>query len=226
MIETDTPFSTVARARRSTRQFLPAPVKPDLLEKVLRDAQRAPSNCNTQPWKVHIVSGATRAALTQALLKAEAQGRQSPDYSFDTGVFQGVYSQRHHDMATTRNEAAGIAREDGDARREDMLRNLKFYGAPHAAFLFMPAFGDSVRAAGDIGMYGQTFLLSLVAHGLAGVPQTILGFYAQTVREVLGISDEFKLLFGISFGYADPNAPEQQVDVGRAPLSESIVFHD
>ncbi|WP_223838591.1 nitroreductase family protein [Saccharopolyspora pogona] len=62
---------------------------------------------------------------------------------------------------------------------------LEFYGAPHAAFLFMPKFGDGVRAARDIGMYAQNFLLSLAARGFDGVPQTHLGFYADTVRDFL-----------------------------------------
>ncbi|MNL62706.1 Nitroreductase family protein [compost metagenome] len=89
----------------------------------------------------------------------------------------------------------------------------------------MPAIGDSVRTASDIGMYAQTLLLSLVAHGFAGIPQTVLGFYPHTIREILDIPNEFKLLFGISFGYADLNTPSQRIDVGRATLSESVVFH-
>ncbi|MEG5266295.1 nitroreductase [Pseudomonas sp. JDS28PS106] len=225
MTEVETVFSTIVRSRRSTRQFLAEPVSDELIEKVLADAQSAPSNCNTQPWLVHIVSGSARAELSQALLLAEENGQQNPDFSFDVADFHDVYSERHHGMASTRNVAAGISREDTEARRQDMLRNLSFYGAPHVAFLFMPTFGDSVRTAGDIGMYAQTLLLSLTAHGLAGVPQTILGFYAPTIRQKLGIPEELKLLFGVSFGYGDPSAPAQQVDVGRAPLSDSVVFH-
>jgi nitroreductase len=103
--------------------------------------------------------------------------------------------------------------------------NLEFYGAPHAAFLFMPALGDGVRTAGDIGMYAQNFLLSLAARGLAGIPQTVLGVYADTVREFLGVPAELKLLFGISFGTADPAAPVNAVGRERVPLQQSVVLH-
>lgn len=34
------------------------------------------------------------------------------------------------------------------------------HAGPGPMLDFMPPFGDSVRAAGDLGMYGQTFLLS------------------------------------------------------------------
>ena len=134
-------------------------------------------NCNTQPWHVHVVSGSARDKLSAALLRDENEGYRTPDFSFDAGAFKGIYAERHHAMAMRRNDAAGIRRDDHVARYEDMLRNLKFYGAPHVAFLFMPVIGDSVRTAGDIGMYAQTLLLSLAAHGFAGTPQTVLGFY-------------------------------------------------
>lgn len=218
-------FEQIVRERRATRQFLPTPLTPEQLFAVLSDAQCAPSNCNTQPWHVRVVSGHTKERLSAALLQDEKDGYRTPDFSFDTTAFQGVYADRHHAMAKRRNDAAGISRNDQAARHEDMLRNLKFYGAPHVAFLFMPAIGDSVRTASDIGMYAQTLLLSLVAHGFAGIPQTVLGFYPHTIREILDIPNEFKLLFGISFGYADLNTPSQRIDVGRAALSESVVFH-
>ncbi|MNE87891.1 Nitroreductase family protein [compost metagenome] len=89
----------------------------------------------------------------------------------------------------------------------------------------MPRIHDYVRSASDVGMYAQTFLLSLHARGLAGIPQTLLGLYARTIREVLGIGEEMKLMFGISFGYADPQCPANFVAVGRAPLSESVIQH-
>ena len=91
--------------------------------------------------------------------------------------------------------------------------------------LFLPSFGDDVRVASDIGMYAQTFLLALAARGIAAVPQTILGYYASTIREVLGVSEDLKLLFGISFGYADEDAASYSYDVGRVPSTECATFH-
>ncbi|CAM5643110.1 hypothetical protein SAFG77S_12278 [Streptomyces afghaniensis] len=75
-------------------------------------------------------------------------------------------------------------------------------------------------------MYAQNFLLSLAARGLAGIPQTILGVYADTVREFLGVPAELKLLFGISFGMADPTAPVNTLRTERVPLQRSVVVHD
>lgn len=90
----------------------------------------------------------------------------------------------------------------------------------------MPLVGDGVRVASDIGMYAQNFLLSLTARGLAGVPQTLLGMFAGPVREILGVGDDMKLLFGISFGYADASALSASVRIERAPLTESVQLHN
>ncbi|WP_344525874.1 nitroreductase [Streptomyces rectiviolaceus] len=215
------------RSRYSVRKFHPAPLPASDIRGVLEDAQAAPSNCNTQPWTVHVVSGGARDALSKELLKADEEERLSSDFSFSYADFgDGTYLDRAHDHAATLYQALGIPRSDREARKAAARENLQFHGAPHAAFLFMPAFGDGVRAAGDIGMYAQNFLLSLTARGLGGIPQTMLGFYADTVREFLGVPEELKLLFGISFGTADLAAPANGFHMGRVPLEQSVVLHD
>src|SRR5688572_24859143 len=50
-------FEETVRERRSFRSFLPTPVPGEQILQVLQDAQCSPSNCNTQPWNTHIVSG-------------------------------------------------------------------------------------------------------------------------------------------------------------------------
>jgi len=196
-----------------------------MLQLILEDAQQSPSNCNTQPWQVHVVSGAKRDELAAALMAADDAGHFTPDYYFDMAQYPEIYAERARSSAKARYDAIQVTRDDQEGRAKAMRQNLDFFGAPHVALLFMPALGDSVRVASDMGMYGQTFLLSLTAHGLAGIPQTLLGMYADTVREVLGIDPEMKMLFGISFGYADRAAAANDMAVGRIPVSQSVTFH-
>ncbi|HDS1820331.1 TPA: nitroreductase [Pseudomonas putida] len=218
-------FQRLVRTRRVARQFLPTPLDGVLMNDLLLDAQHSPSNCNTQPWVVHVVSGATRNLLSRALHEAHARGHFTPDFAFDMQTYSGVHAQRAQSSGRARYEAIGVGRKDEAARHAALLHNLSFFDAPHVALLFMPQIHDCVRSAGDIGMYAQTFLLSLHARGLAGIPQTLLGLYAQTVRETLRVESNLKLMFGISFGYADPQSPANFVEVGRVPLSESVVQH-
>lgn len=54
--------SETVRKRRSIRAFRPTRIPAATINEVLEEAQLSPSNCNTQPWVVHIASGAIRDA--------------------------------------------------------------------------------------------------------------------------------------------------------------------
>ncbi|ELR18980.1 oxidoreductase [Acanthamoeba castellanii str. Neff] len=218
-------FKQTVRSRRSYRGFLSTPVPDEIIQEVLKDAQCAPSNCNTQPWNVHIVSGAKLADLSRAIHEKNDAGQFSPDFAFDMAAFYGPYGERQHAHGKAYYGALNVKRDDKEGRRQAAALNYSFFNAPHVALLFMPSFVDNVRVAGDIGMYGQTFLLSLSARGLGGIPQTSLGFFAGTIREVLGIPEELKMLFGISFGYPDETAPGNRVWMDRVPITDSVTFH-
>ncbi|MEO1173804.1 MAG: nitroreductase family protein, partial [Myxococcota bacterium] len=45
------PFDDAVRARRSIRAFLPEPLPDREMREMFELAGRAPSNCNTQPWR-------------------------------------------------------------------------------------------------------------------------------------------------------------------------------
>jgi len=218
-------FQSLVRERHSVRKFLDTPVPNELMEAVLNDAQCSPSNCNTQPWQVHIVSGEKLKQLSAALQEAHSASQETPDFYFDMTEYPAPYDERNWGAAKARYDALGIGREDKAARAANQRLNLDFFDAPHVALLFMPQFGDGVRVAGDLGMYGQTFLLSLTARGLGGIPQTMLGMYADTIRTVLGIAPQEKMLYGISFGYPDKTAAVNNFRVGRVPIEESVTYH-
>lgn len=218
-------FSETVRRRHSVRAFLPTPLPASVITEILEEAQLSPSNCNTQPWVVHIVSGATRDALREALLKDASAGNYSSDFLWSVEDYPGRFKQRQQEQGKVYYEALTIARHDLEGRGGAMMANFRFFEAPHVALLFMPPVGDNVRVAADIGMYAQTFLLALAARGLGGVPQTALGMFAGTVRAVLGVSAELKFLFGISFGHTDPESPANRLRMPRDPLSGAVTFH-
>jgi nitroreductase len=218
-------FKEILRIRQSCRGFLETSVPDEMITSVLDDAKLSPSNCNTQPWETHIVSGDKLIELSEALLRENEAERLSPHFSFDMNEYHGRYQERYFNLGKTMYESFDVKREDKKGRKEVSDLNYKFFNAPHIAIPFMPSFGDNVRVGGDIGMYGQTFLLSLTAHGLAGIPQTSLGFFAGTIREILNVPSELKMLFGISFGYADPNALGNSFKLGRDPVTSNVTFH-
>ena len=217
-------FSELAQTRRSIRGFLPQPVDQSILDQIFAIAATAPSNCNTQPWQSHVVSGAMRDRLSAIFMQTIGQGKHSLDFPYEAR-YEGEYRQRQLDVGLLLYKALGVTRDDKEGKRRAFLRNLEFFDAPHVVFIFMPDW-CGIREACDVGMYAQNLMLTITAHGLASCPQTILGYDADSVRRELNIDSRMKLLFGISFGYEDPSLPENQIVPDRATLAEMVQFHN
>ena len=216
-------FLNIVASRRSMRAFKPDPVPRAVIEAVMGGAQQAPSNCNTQPWFVHVVTGDTLEQLRATLPTQFAAGEVALDFPYD-GQYDGVYKERQYASATALYDALGISRDEKAARNEWFMRNFTFFDAPAVAFFTLPSqFG--LREACDLGMYAQTVMLGLVAHGLGSCPQTSLGFMANVIRPALGLGDHEKLMFGLSFGYAT-ETPVNQVQTERAALHDVVTFHE
>lgn len=215
-------FQAVVENRRSIRGFLDRQIAQSDLEKIFTLAQRAPSNCNTQPWSVAVVSGDRCRTLATKITKAMMIGDIQMDFPYE-GVYEGVYKNRQHQAAADLYGAMGIGREDKTERGEAFMRNFDFFDAPHVAFFFLPKnFG--VREAADLGMYTQTFMLALTAHGMGSCPQTALSFQPHIIRKELGISDDQKLLFGMSFGYPDLDCAANNCTTGREDCHDVVSF--
>jgi nitroreductase len=212
------------RRRRSVRGFLPDEVPEAILREVFELAQLAPSNCNVQPWIPHVVSGEALRKLREALVDAGMRDEPiNPDFAADR-KFLGVHRQRQLDAAQQLYGAMGVERRDLVGRKMAYIRNHACFDAPHAVFVFMPAYFD-VREATDIGMYAQTLMLALTARGIASCAQGALSLFPDIVREHLGVPQDQKILFGVSFGYEDPSVKANAARVGRASLNDVVRFH-
>ncbi|MET0361396.1 MAG: nitroreductase [Sphingobium sp.] len=210
--------------RRSIRGFLPTPVPQTLLDAIFATAQQAPSNCNVQPWVVHVVSGEAAERMRAALHDhAKGGADATPDFPL-TGAYPGDYRIRQVDAAKALFAATGVERHDVEARTDSFLRNFRFFDAPHAAFIFIPEWAG-MREAADVGMYAQSLMLALTANGLASCAQGALSHHADVVHRQLGVGPDLKLLFGLAFGYPDPEHPANQARTTRLPLDKAIIFH-
>ena len=215
-------FLDVVSRRRSMRDFKSDPVPREIIESVFGTAQRAPSNCNTQPWFVHVVTGETLEQLRQELPAKFAAGEIALDFPYD-GQYEGVYKERQYASATALYDSLGIARDQKAERNAWFMRNFSFFDAPAVAFFTLPT-GFGLREACDLGMFAQTVMLGLTAHGLGSCPQTALAFLANVIRPALSLGDHEQLMFGMSFGYPTDTAVNE-VTTERASLGDVVTFH-
>ncbi|HEY8431590.1 MAG TPA: nitroreductase [Sandaracinaceae bacterium] len=209
-------------ARRSVRGFRPDPVPAPTLRRIFEAAQRAPSWCNIQPWRVWVTSGEATASLTRALTAAASTSLPEPDFPWPA-EYPPPYDAHRRECGAALYRAMGIAREDRDGRKAAWMRNYVAFDAPHVAIVGMDRrFG--VYASLDIGCWLQSVLLAATSEGVATCPQAALASYPKAVREVLAIPDEIGVLFGIALGYEDPSVPANACRTDRAPLEENVRF--
>ncbi|MBI1784300.1 nitroreductase [Candidatus Sumerlaeota bacterium] len=222
-LETQLSVEDAIRQRRSVRGFLPRPVPEEILKKVFELAQRAPSNCNIQPWRVYVASGKARDRVREALLDNIRKGAPpNPDYTYP-GKFDDPYRRYQVDCAVALYSEMGIGREDKAGRFRATLRNFEFFDAPHVGFIGMDkSFGETVAL--DVGIYLQTLMLAMTAHGISSCAQGSMRSYPDVVRKEFGVSENIRILVGISFGYEDPGVAANRTRVGRAPFDENVIL--
>ncbi|HEX7819532.1 MAG TPA: nitroreductase [Sphingobium sp.] len=214
----------LALARRSIRGFRANPVPDAVLRDALALAQQAPSNCNTQPWDVHLVSGAALERVRAALVEASSAGRPVVEDFPQHAGYRGVHRDRQIGSAKALYGALGIERGDKAGRIKAALDNFRFFGAPHAAFVFLSEH-YGVREAADCGMFAQTLMLALAARGVGSCAQGAIGHRADIVRAELGVADSQRLLFAIAIGQEDAAHPANAARTDRAAVDDAVVFH-
>lgn len=208
--------------RHSVRAFTDQLVDEALLQHIFTTAQAAPSNCNSQPWRVWVVRGEPCNTLRNLLRSAIGAGEMYPQDFPAVENFSGLYRERQIDCARALYDAMGIQRRDRPARLDAMLRNYSFFDAPQVIFIGMDKeFG--YNNALDVGIYVQTLVLAMHAAGLGVCVQGALAHHAPLVRNFLNIDPEIGLLTGLSFGYP-AQAPANTTHTARAPLTEVVTI--
>ena len=210
------------QTRHSVRAFRPEAVDRATLERVFSAAQRAPSWCNIQPWRVVLTAPPVTGQLTERLLAASATMPIEPDFTFP-GEYPEPYGAHRRACGRSLYQAMGIERGDGEGQRKAWLRNYEFFDAPHAAIVAMDR-RWGMYAAIDVGVWLGTLLVALTAEGLGACAQAALGAYPSVLREVLPIRPEEGVLFGIAIGREDGAAAVNQFRTDRAPLADNVQF--
>ncbi|MDD3674519.1 nitroreductase [Thauera propionica] len=219
----------VIQSRYSCRAFLPHPVPRATIEEILAVASRAPSGTNIQPWKAWVLTGATKAAVTERLLAAfddpEEAATHADPYQYYPKQWISPYIDRRRKVGLQLYGLLGIQKGDAKRMHEQFARNYKFFDAPVGLIFTV----DRVMEQGswlDYGMFLQNVMLAAKARGLDTCPQAALIQFHRIIRQTLEIPDNETLICGMSLGYADPAAPENTLRTERAPLSEWVAFRD
>ena len=214
----------LTRERYSCRAYRADPVAKTIIENILSVAQRAPSWCNVQPWQAIVTLGAATERFRQALYQHALAHAPSPDFSHPR-AYRGNYAARRRECGVQLYQSLGIARENRAGALAQSLENFRLFGAPHVAIVTTDeALG--VYGAIDCGVYLANFLLAAQSFGVATTAQASLAFYPDFVRRYFKLAEDRRVVFGISFGYADEAHPVNSYRASRATVEEATTWVD
>lgn len=227
-----TPEQTAAvdaaiKTRHSLRAFQPTPVPRETIEQILEVASRAPSGTNTQPWQVHVLTGAALARISgriqAAYLDPAQNAAHQEEYAYYPREWRSPYIDRRRKVGWDLYGLLGIAKTDKARMQHQHGRNFIFFDAPVGLFFTI----DRVMQQGswlDYGMFLQNIMVAARARGLHTCPQAAFTQFHRLIAEELQLNDEQMLVCGMSLGHADPAAVENSLVTERAPVSEFARF--
>ena len=215
--------------RRSCRAFRPDPVPRAELERLLDLAARSASNSNSQPWRVHVLTGAAKRALSADLLCAHDEGRRSAgEFAYQPGADQWrepFRSRRRRFGEGLYRDALGIESGDTAGRLGHHRRNYDFFGAPVGMVLTvsrLPLQGALI----DAGLFLQALMLAARGAGLHTCAQASLIDYHPVLRRHVDVPGDHVIVCGVALGYADESHPLAGHRTTREPVPAFATFHD
>ena len=213
--------------RQSIRAFqADRPVARETLEKILEIAGRAPSGSNIQPWKVWVVTGAARDAISEACHARHMAGDQGErEYNYYPVNWRDPYLARRRETGWGLYGLLGIEKGDREAMKRQHGRNFLFFDAPVGLFFTLER-DLELGSWLDCGMFIQSVMLAARGEGLETCAQAAFCNYHDTVTQLLGVPADQQLICGMSLGYALAEAKVNGFRTTRIEVSEYTHFLD
>ncbi len=208
--------------RRSTRGFRPEPIDREVLEQMFGAAQRAPSWCNVQPWRVAVTLPPVTGELAEAMQAAAKGGFPNAEVPFPLD-YPSPYKEQRVACGVALYQAMGVARDDKAGRYDAWLRNYAFFGAPHVAIVACDR-RLGPYAYVDVGVWLGYVLTAAQALGIATCPMASVAAYPDPLRRRLPIAETDVILFGLALGRADDTVPANACRTTREPVAANVTF--
>jgi nitroreductase len=207
--------------RRSVRAFLPTPIPRETIVEILRQAARAPSGTNTQPWNVYVLTGATRERVSHVVSLAYDDPRREElyrdEYHYYPDRWISPYIDRRRKIGWDLYGLLGIGKGDKAAMHAQHARNYHFFGAPVGMMFSI----ERILRTGswlDFGMFLQSIMVAARGFGLDTCPQAAWTPFHSLVAHELNFPANQMLVCGMALGYADNAAIENGLVTEREPV--------
>ena len=216
-------FEELVHTRRSVRGYKPDPVPRKLIDEIISVAKGAPSSMNSQPWHVHVLTGAPLDEIRRCNMEGMAAGEKPKRDIFTHGPYEGAHRERQVNIAKKLFAAMGIERHDTERRQDWVLRGFRQFDAPVSIILTYDRVLDpGATCHFDLGALGYGIVLAAWNRGLGAVTNGQGIARSDIVRKVANIPDDEVIMTAIALGYPNDDFAANAVKSDREP-NESFV---
>ncbi|MGE0484949.1 MAG: nitroreductase [Gammaproteobacteria bacterium] len=218
-------FDEVVTGRRSIRGFKADPVPQDLLREVVALATRAPSSMNTQPWHLHVVTGAALDAIRRGNTERNLAGVPASREIRAHGAYEGVHRERQKGIAAQLFEAMGIDWGDKERRQDWVLRGFRQFDAPVSIVVtFDKTLSDNDIAIFDCGAVVNALVNAAWSRGLGCVINGQGIMQSPVVREHAAIPEDQVICTCVALGWPADDFAANDVVSTRRPVDQVVRF--
>jgi nitroreductase len=218
-------FDDVILGRRSIRGYKPDPVPKALIKEIIGLAMRAPSSMNTQPWHIHVLTGAPLEELRRRNMEGMAAGAKAKRDIVSHGEYQGIHRGRQVDIAKKLFAVMGIARDDKTMRQDWVLRGFRQFDAPVSLVLtYDRALEPGVVCHFDLGALCYGLVLAAWDRGLGSVINGQGISRSDIVREIANIPEGEAIMTCVAMGYPDDSFPANAVRSDREQNGDFVRY--
>ncbi len=213
-------------SRSAVRGYLDRPVSRQVIDTILTAAARAPSGNNSQPWRVHVLTGQAKDRLGDAILAARRDGADdpAPEYDYYPQGWPEPYRSRRRTNGWELYGLLGIGKGDRAKSRAWHDENFRFFGAPVGMILTRDrrlGLGSLI----DLGMFMEGVAVAARTLALDTCPQAAFAHYHAIIRHQLQLPQEDMVVCGMALGTADPTATANHLRTEREPVQGFATFH-
>ena len=223
-------FETLVQTRRSVRGYKSDPVPRAVIEEIIAFAKGAPSSMNTQPWHIHVLTGAPLERVRQRNTETMLGGAKANREIHTHGEYEGVHRQRQVAIAIKLFGAMGIERNDKAMRQDWVMRGFRQFDAPVSVVLTYDRVLDPGAVVHfDLGALSYGICLAAWDRGLGTVINGQGIMRSEIVREEAGIPDDEVIMTCIALGYPNDEFPANTVRADResnANIARFVGFSD
>ena len=218
-------YDEVVTARKSARGYLDKQVPRELIDEIIGLAKRCPSSMNSQPWHVHVLTGAPLNEVRRRNMEVMAAGGKSKRDVFAHPPYDGEHRRRQVDVAKKLFGAMGIARDDKEKRQDWVLRGYRQFDAPVSLVLtYDRCLEPGVTPLFDLGALACGIVNAAWSRGLGCVVNGQGVNRSDIVREVANIPEDEVIMVCIAMGYPDDTFAANHVRSDREPNENFVSY--